>query len=222
MSSHHIVRDGQEPALIIANGQHCSGELLNQLLEWSPFIVVLDGALKRVLSLGFKFDVVLGDFDQMELTEIQKLTPPDTQIVYTPEQDKTDLEKGIEFLIEKKMTAVNIIWATGQRSDHYLNNIGILARYHNHIKMVMLDDHSKIFAIDSGFKKHKNKGDNFSLLPLNEVKNLSTTNLDWNLNHTDLIFPYSTSSSNKVTTTDFITVTFDSGFLLAMECNDFE
>lgn len=220
MSSHHIVKEGQEPALIIANGQPCSMDLLNQLLEWSPYIVVLDGALKQVLSLGFKFDVVLGDFDHMNMAEIEEMVPPDTQIVYRPDQDKTDLEKGIEFLIERKINAVNIVWATGQRSDHYLNNIGILARYHKQIDMVMLDDHSKIFAIDSGFKKHKNKGENFSLLPLNEVRNLTTTNLEWNLENADLIFPYSTSSSNKVSSTDFISVTFDSGFLLAMECND--
>ena len=38
MSSHHIVRDDQEPALIITNGASCSEEeLIGQLLEWSPF-----------------------------------------------------------------------------------------------------------------------------------------------------------------------------------------
>jgi thiamine pyrophosphokinase len=30
MSSHHIVRDDQEPALIIANGASCNPELLGQ------------------------------------------------------------------------------------------------------------------------------------------------------------------------------------------------
>ena len=56
MSSHHIIREKQEPALIIANGEACSGELLGQLLEWSPFIVVLDSAIHRVLDLGIKVD----------------------------------------------------------------------------------------------------------------------------------------------------------------------
>ena len=222
MSSHHIVREGQEPALIIANGQACSMDLLNQLLEWSPFIVILDGALSRVLELGIKFDVALGDFDGFNMESLRDMIPPDTRIEFTPDQNKTDLEKGIEYLIKKGMAAVNIIWATGKRSDHYLNNIGILARYHKQINMVILDDHSKIYAIDSGFKKHKNKGENFSLLPLNEVKNIVTTNLDWNLTNTDLKFPYSTSSSNKVSTTDFISISFDSGLLLAMECNDLD
>ena len=50
MSSHHIVRDDQEPALIIANGASCSDELMGQLLEWSPLVIVLDSAIERVLE----------------------------------------------------------------------------------------------------------------------------------------------------------------------------
>ena len=59
MSSHHIVKDKQEPALIIANGEECSQELMGQLLEWQPTVMVLDGALDRVLPLGIKVDIVL-------------------------------------------------------------------------------------------------------------------------------------------------------------------
>lgn len=66
MSSHHIIRDKQEPALIIANGEECSMDLLEQLLEWSPTVVVLDDAIERVISLGIKVDVWLGDFDHSE------------------------------------------------------------------------------------------------------------------------------------------------------------
>jgi thiamine pyrophosphokinase len=61
MSSHHIVRDEQEPALLIANGESCSDELLGQLLEWSPVVVVLDRAVWRVLDRGIKIDVLLGE-----------------------------------------------------------------------------------------------------------------------------------------------------------------
>jgi thiamine pyrophosphokinase len=52
MSSHHIVRDDQEPALIIANGAACSAELLGQLLEWS-LGGVLD-SMERVMHLDIK------------------------------------------------------------------------------------------------------------------------------------------------------------------------
>ena len=63
MSSHHIVRDDQEPALIIANGAACQPEFLGQLLEWSPLVVVLDAAMERVMELDIKVDVLLGDVD---------------------------------------------------------------------------------------------------------------------------------------------------------------
>lgn len=220
MSSHHIVREGQEPALVIANGQPCSDALLDQLLEWSPLIVVLDGALDRVLALGIKIDVVLGDFDHQSLDEVRSKIPPDTKIEYVPDQEKTDLEKGIEYLIERGYTAANILWATGRRSDHYINNIGILARYHTQIDLVMLDDHSKIYPIKSGFKKYFNAGENVSLIPLNKVENIKSSNLKWELDGHVLEYPFNTSSSNRVLASGLIEVTFDSGVLLMMECLD--
>ena len=70
MSSHHIIRDNQEAALLIADGEVCSIALMEELLEWSPFVLVLDGALARVLEWNIRVDVWLGDFDSGEaLTE---------------------------------------------------------------------------------------------------------------------------------------------------------
>ena len=96
MSSHHIVRDDQEPALIIANGAECSNELLGQLLEWSPLVIVLDSAIERVLDLGIKVDVLLGDFDRGFDAEHYREKQYPIEIVHTPDQDKTDLEKAFD------------------------------------------------------------------------------------------------------------------------------
>ena len=108
MSSHHIVRDDQEPALIIANGESCSSELLGQLLEWSPIVVVLDSAIERVLQLDIKVDVLLGDFDRNFDAQKYKDAQFPIEIIHTPDQNKTDLEKAFDYLIEKKHKAVNV------------------------------------------------------------------------------------------------------------------
>jgi thiamine pyrophosphokinase len=220
MSSHHIVREGQEPALIIANGLPCSNELLSQLLEWSPHIVVLDGALNKVLDLGVKFDVVLGDFDHQSIEEVQAVLPPHSRLLHLPDQNKTDLEKGIEYLMKDGYSAVNIVWATGKRSDHFINNIAILARYQTNITMTMLDDFSKIYPIFSGFKKFYAANTNISLIPLNKVEGLVTSNLVWNCNNLTIEFPHQTSSSNKVLNDGVVSVEYHSGVLLMMECLD--
>jgi thiamine pyrophosphokinase len=193
---------------------------LDQLLEWSPYVLVLDGALERVLNLGIKFDAILGDFDTYNQDEIAAMVQPNTEVVYLPDQEKTDLEKGLEFLISKRFAAVNIVWATGKRSDHYMNNIATLARYKNQINLVMLDNYSKIYPINSGFKKHFSADSNVSLIPLNKVENINTNNLVWNLNNETLEYPYRTSSSNKVLATGIVEVSFDAGILLVMECSD--
>jgi len=98
MSSHHIVRDDQEPALIIANGAACSDELLGQLLEWSPLVVVLDSAMERVVELGIKVDVLLGDFDRGFDANYYKETHYPIEIIHTPDENKTDLEKAFDYL----------------------------------------------------------------------------------------------------------------------------
>ena len=153
MSSHHIVRDDQEPALIIANGASCSEELLGQLLEWSPLVIVLDSAIERVLELGIKVDVLLGDFDRGFNPEyyLEKQYP--LEIVHTPNQDKTDLEKAFDYLIEKGHKAVNVIWATGKRADHTITNITNIVAYRNQLKIVINEDHTKVFLLPNKYDK---------------------------------------------------------------------
>lgn len=222
MSSHHIVREGQEPALIIANGEHCSNELLGQLLEWSPYIVVLDGAIKRVNELGIKIDVLLGDFDSHEhALEIVKDQMP-VEIVHTPDQNKTDLQKGIEFLIAKGFEAVNIIWATGRRADHNLTNVTDIARYKGRINIVMLDDYSKIYNLPNRFEKWYTKGTPLSLMPVGKVTGVKTSGLLYNLYGEELLLGYRTSSSNEAAADGIVTIEYKEGDLLMMECRDVE
>lgn len=220
MSSHHIVRDEQEPALIIANGESCSFELLGQLLEWSPVVMVLDGAVHRVLALGIKIDIVLGDFDKEEDWNTLLINQQPVEVVHTPDQNKTDLEKGLDFLIAKGHKAVNIVWATGRRGDHHLNNISTLAKYKNEITMVMIDDFSRVFNVPHQFTKWYPANFLISLIPVGSVYNLQTKGLLYNLEKEDLHLGERTSSSNKTAQDGLVEISFEKGNLLLMECND--
>jgi thiamine pyrophosphokinase len=193
MSSHHIVREKQEPALIIANGEACSTELLNQLLEWSPFVVVLDGAYERVQNLGIKIDVILGDFDRIDFQKeyLGKIQFP-IEVIHTPDQDKTDLEKAIDFLIERGFPAANIVWATGRRADHTFANISILPKY---LKTI-------------------------SLIPISRVSHLSTSNLKFELKNEELILGIRNGNSNEALFDGIVEISYRSGDLLIMECSD--
>ena len=220
MSSHHIVRDDQEPALIIANGAACNEELLGQLLEWSPLVIVLDSAIERVLELGIKVDVLLGDFDRGFDAEYYKESQYPIEIVHTPNQDKTDLEKAFDYLIEKGHKAANVIWATGKRADHTITNITNIVRYRNSLKIVILDDHSKIFLLPTKFEKWYTKDTPLSLIPIGEVNGITSKNLFYPLQNDTLSIGIRTGSSNHVTEDGIVTIEHSNGNLLLMECWD--
>jgi thiamine pyrophosphokinase len=223
MSSHHIVREKQEPALIIANGESCSTELLGQLLEWSPFVVVLDSAIHRVMSLGIKIDVLLGDFDrEINLDEIKQNQYP-IEIIHTPDQDKTDLEKAFDFLIERGFPAVNVVWATGRRADHSITNITNIVRYKSKLQIVMIDNFSVIYPLLPApfvFKKWYAKGSPISLIPIVNATNIRTKNLLYNLDNEQLTLGYRSGNSNEVLNDGIVSISYESGDLLLMECHD--
>ncbi len=224
MSSHHIVREKQEPALIIANGEACSEDLLGQLLEWSPFVLVLDGAIDRVLNRGIKIDVLFGDFDNLhiDLEELKSSQFP-IEIIHAPDQEKTDLEKAIEFLIERDFPAANIVWATGKRADHTMVNIANLPKYSSQIKLKMVDDHSCIFPIlplPNVFIKWYKKGSNISLMPIGEATGINTQNLKYSLDCETLKLGHRNGSSNEAIVDGEVHISYQTGDMLIMECKD--
>ena len=220
MSSHHIVKEKQEPALIIANGEACSEELLGQLLEWSPFIVVLDKAIYRVLELGIKIDVWMGDFDEHHDFDLIRSQQDPLEIINTPDQDKTDLEKAIDFLIERSFPAANIVWATGRRADHAITNITNLVRYKEQIRLVLFDDYSKIFPLTGTYEKWYVAGTPVSLIPIGQVDGIQTSGLKYNLMDETLTLGYRTGNSNEAETDGIVRISARNGDLLIMECWD--
>jgi thiamine pyrophosphokinase len=220
MSSHHIVRDDQEPALIIANGEACKQELMNQLLEWSPLVIVLDSAIERVIDLGIKIDVLIGDFDRGFNPEdyLEKQYP--LEIVRASDQVYTDLEKAFQYLIQRSIPAVNVIWATGRRADHTITNIASIAKFKDDLKIVIYDDYSKIYRLPNLFKKWYEKETIISLIPVGQVNGITTDNLVYPLNEESLILGQRTGSSNSVLNDGIVTISYKEGDLLMMESHD--
>ncbi len=74
MSSHHIVRDEQEPALYIHSADNFTLEALGDLLEWSPTVIVNTSVFSKVVAFGIKVDGILGTLaaDEAELLQSQE------------------------------------------------------------------------------------------------------------------------------------------------------
>jgi hypothetical protein len=104
VSSHHFVKEGQEPALVILEA--FSLQAVEPLLEWAPLVVVSEKIVDDVLRWGIKIDVVAAKKEHIEQLDSQLSDQGPVKFLdYTG-----DLISAVfEFLIDKNQSAVTIV-----------------------------------------------------------------------------------------------------------------
>lgn len=204
-------------ALIIANGASCSQELLKEELSKAHVVVVLDSAMQRVAQMGIKVDVLLGDFDRDFQSEHYLKQYPNLEIVRALDQNFTDLEKAFDFLKDKGFEKIRVIWATGKRADHTINNIANIVRYKKQLRITLLDDYTTIFVLDKHFEKYYQKNTILSLIPITQVSGIYSENLVYPLDNTTLILGYYNGTSNAVQQDGLVRISHEKGDLILME-----
>lgn len=156
MSSHHIVREKQEPALYIHYLGDFDQENLGQLLEWSPTVVVAASEYEKALSLGIKIDVVIGIADELQIQE-------NTKFIYAGIES---LPTAVKYLIAEKYPAVNIISTENKFDD--------LAGFLSDINIVLFTETEKSYAVKPGFSIWKPKG---TIFHIDIISYFETSNL---------------------------------------------
>ncbi|UEG53523.1 thiamine diphosphokinase [Mucilaginibacter daejeonensis] len=147
MSSHHIVREKQEPALLVLGLGHLSDDEFGQLLEWSPTLIATPPVAEQLAAYGIKIDALITD-DTHEL--------PQDNIKLIAPNGASWLEAGIDHLVSHGYPAVNIV-----TEEFEVNNF---ERYASQINMVILHNGQKIYAVSPGFSKWKPAGEPVRIL----------------------------------------------------------
>lgn len=107
MSSHHFVKEQQEPALLILNTSGISFEQVAPLLEWVPTLLVAQEAVPFVISWGIKIDLILAEmeFQKSHYHLLEEQYP----VKFLGVQEGNFLDEGLQYLIASKHGAVNIV-----------------------------------------------------------------------------------------------------------------
>lgn len=147
MSSHHIVREKQEPALLVLGLEGFPEEMLGQLLEWSPTVIATAQTAEKLISMGIKIDWIITD-------GADDVLQSDVKLMWCGDCNPGDA--ALEFLAENEYAAVNII-----ASDLNLEDFEPFA---DKINLVIFNDRQKIYPIVSGFSKWKQAGETVTIL----------------------------------------------------------
>lgn len=107
MSSHHFVKEQQEPALIILQADEYDFEQVADILEWSPTVVVAQEALDKVMSWGIKIDLVVAD--DYFISENAKLHEEQFPLEFLPRREAPLVDTSIEYLLNSGHTAAVIL-----------------------------------------------------------------------------------------------------------------
>jgi hypothetical protein len=145
MSSHHFVKEQQEPAVFILNTEELNFDIVSPLLEWVPTVLVWQDCLETVLSWGIKLDVILAteEFQNDHLHLLQEQYP----VKFLTVNSENVLEEGLSYLISTQHSAVHLV---GLSHVHCLDLTAKLEL----LDLTIMDGRWKYYPVKSGkFKK---------------------------------------------------------------------
>ena len=149
--------------------------LVNQIID-SGFIISVDGSANKLIDLGIIPDVIIGDFDSLQAKRIKNV-----KLIETPDQNKTDFRKTLDWCIEKNILNISIFGISGKSDDHFLGNYYTLNDFGSTIQWRAFTDFS-IISPCKGMKKFESfKGQKVSLFCMKGSSTISSKNLEYPL-----------------------------------------
>jgi len=185
--------------LIIANGATLSTKQLKSFQK-SKKIIALDGAALPCIREGIIPDIVLGDFDSLDRSLIDRLAKKyDIEFIYLPDQNSTDLEKSFYYILDYKPKSISVCQATGLRLDHSIHNLRLLRRIHSQISDVTIyTEMEKVqFIRDKTIIISAEHNEPIALLAFPEAI-VTSKGLKFDMNNTLLKFAERESTSNHL------------------------
>jgi hypothetical protein len=127
MSSHHFVKEQQEPALLLLSIENEDLKNLPDLLEWVPTVLVTQWNVHKIMSMGIKIDGIIADskFQEAHALLLEEQHP----VKFITTNEKSFLEAAMDYLKESNHHAVNILSFDPLTSDllsPYLANLDIV------------------------------------------------------------------------------------------------
>lgn len=185
--------------LIIANGSPIPKETLIELSK-NKIVIALDGAANHLRTVQIAPHIILGDLDSITVDTKTLWQLSGAQVVHTPDQDYTDLHKGIMFCDEHHARSIMIINAIGgDRTDHMIANISLLRRCYKADRplSIITDNEILEFVKDRTLTIHGKPHDQCAIIGFTHAT-VTTHGLEYEMDNYELYFTERASTSNRI------------------------
>lgn len=161
---------------VILNGQMPTDDTIINQITNSNYIIAVDGSANKLFDLEIIPDVIIGDLDSL-----QNIKNKDIELVETPDQNKTDFRKTLEWCIEKNILNISIFGISGESEDHFLGNYYTLSDFGEKISWKAFTDFSVISPCVGNKKFESFKGQKVSLFCMKGSSTVNSKNLEYPL-----------------------------------------
>lgn len=183
-------------ALILANGSPPSKPLLRLARRHADLFVCADGGANTAVRFGERPDLIIGDLDSISGSTVKSFRTVTTRRM--ADQNSTDLEKALTFLVRKNFGFIDVLGALGGRVDHLTGNLSALGKFHRRTAIRFLDTSGLLMPVGSSLLFEADPGTVVSLIPLNRCEGIVTSGFKWELKNGTLELGLRESTSNVV------------------------
>jgi len=173
-------------------------------------IIAADGGVDRLLDYEILPDKVIGDLDSISDKTATKL---EDWLILNKDIQKTDLEKSVEYAIERGAKKIQIVGWSGGRIDHTIAALGLA--FDSRIELV--DEQFTVKCIPDLEIIEGEKGTLFSLIAIPEAR-VSIEGARWKLDHEKLKMG-GRGIHNEIGKSEKVSIECHSGNLLLIQGN---
>lgn len=216
-------------ACLIVTGGKLDLDFARSFLEKNRFdkVIAVDGGLTSAEALGLVPDYIVGDFDTVESSVLERFRqyPYIVWEQHKPEKNETDTELARSRALTLGCEKIVFLGATGGRMDHMLANLDTLyACMVRGVDAYLVDPQNRVCLLDNEktFKREELWGKYISFLPYTEqVTGITLKGFKYPLKDKNLVRGQETGLciSNELDqeTADII---FQDGVLVCVESKD--
>ena len=169
--------DSQKKAALIIDGEFPVNKKLIDKIKSSDMIIAVDGAANTLIDNGIIPNVAVGDFDSIDSSSKDNIAT----IVHMENQNKTDLEKTLDWCIDHNYLCLSIFGISGKSEDHFLGNFFIINEYADSIDCIIYTDYSTITPCIGKTTFKSFDGETVSIVSFEQENKVTSTNLEYPL-----------------------------------------
>jgi thiamine pyrophosphokinase len=209
------------PTAVLAAGGPLTpreAERLREATRAARWRIGVDGGARHLRSVEVVPDYVTGDFDTLTPEELATFAESGAEIVPTPDQDFTDLDKAVAFAMETLgATRLRVYAATGGRLDHIYSVLSVVVKYGRRVDLRLADEWGETWLVDGAvtLTGADLPGRVLSLMAMGTTRGVTTTGVEWPLTGEDLAPGVRDGTLNRVTA-QTVTVRVETGDLLLL------